>query len=726
MVRIHLALFTLISAVGLARVAAADPPAITWGSDPVKPNETVVLLGGGFDRGVAELGKLPNTPARRPAEATALTVDRWQPIAPLQSGPACVKFVVPAERELGVYACRFHSAEAVSNTILLNAPDPWWLQGDLGESASPGGSLRVFGKCLVLDPLTPPLVALTAEKGAGKATESGTVLQLKPREACAYALRIELPKDLACGTYRVAVHNGFGGDRAWSAAGRLVVAVGPAWKTDVFNVKDFGADPGKALLAALAKAGANGGGTVYLPRGRYPVRDRLVIPNNTVLQGESTELVSLYWPDFDKPPPELVAGVNFGIQSLSLYCQNYSIVVGGSDQSDGMFLRRVRIRADGYFMMADPNGKFRNRRGTAEWNQCGDAVRLRGKNFEVTDCDIYASGRAIFSFFAHAGVIARNRIHYGRRGYGVENADRLIFEDNRIVGASPLALGNDISTFYRAYCRNIWFARNHIEEVFGGDRETMTLDAAGGATGGTPVSVDGLTLTLAKEPVYRTYAPKPLADWRGAAVMIVQGKGAVQYRLATRHQGPVVEVDRPWMIAPDRDSQIQIGPFRGHNLFIGNTITDGGAFQLYAAAHDSIVAENRGVRMDGFSVWGLNPHGWGLQPSWFCQFLDNEIVEGNGYGAVASSFGTVGFDESGARPGPLVRGAIFRRNRCDNNASIAVRGLTADVLVEHCALRHCDRGIVVQPSTDGVLLRENTFDDVAQPIVDEGHRALVK
>jgi hypothetical protein len=287
-------------------------------------------------------------------------------------------------------------------------------------------------------------------------------------------------------------------------------------------------------------------------------------------------------------------------------------------------------------------------------------------------------------------------------------------------------MGNDLSTFYSAYCRNIWFAHNHIEEAFGGDRETMTLDAAGGAKGGSPVSVDGLKLTLAEEPVFRTYAPKPLADWRGAAVMILQGTGAVQYRLATRHQGPAVEVDRPWGIPPGRDSQIQIGPFRGHNLFIGNTVTDGGAFQLYAAAHDSIVAENRGARMDGFSVWGLNPHGWGLQPSWFCQFLDNEIVEGNGYGPVASSFATIGYDESGARPGPRVRGTIFRRNRCDNNASIAVGGLTADVLVEHCTIKHCDRGIVVQKSVDGVLLRENTFEDVAQPIVDEGHRALVK
>ena len=74
--------------------------------------------------------------------------------------------------------------------------------------------------------------------------------------------------------------------------------------------------------------------------------------------------------------------------------------------------------------------------------------------------------------------------------------------------------------------------------------------------------------------------------------------------------------------------------------------TDGGPFQLYGAAHDSIVAGNRGARMDGFLVWGLNPHGWGQQPSWGCQFLDNEIVEGNGYGHRGASFGIVSMGDS--------------------------------------------------------------------------------
>ena len=119
--------------------------------------------------------------------------------------------------------------------------------------------------------------------------------------------------------------------------------------------------------------------------------------------------------------------------------------------------------------------------------------------------------------------------------------------------------------------------------------------------------------------------------------------------------------------------------------------------------------------MDGFLVWGLNPHGWGQQPSWGCQFLDNEIVEGNGYGHRGASFGIVSGDDPKVYDGPLVRGVVFRSNVLHNNAGIQIGGVTADVLVEHCVVRNTNVGITVKPTARGVLLRDNRFENVAQP-----------
>jgi hypothetical protein len=699
---------------------AAAPPVITWVSDPVGPNETVVAMGDGFGQAcTAEIGRLPDRPPAEPSKSGPPEIPQWTTIQPLQSDNQCVKFVIPPDFQPGVYAFRVRSGDGVSNAKYINAPDPWWLQGDQGETASPGGWMRIFGRCLAPKANRQVQVALVAA--------DGKPLCLKAGAADDYAVRLSLPQDLAAGAYTVWVHNGLGGNGTWREAGRLTVQAPRNWKTDVFNVKDFGPNEGTALLAALKKAEANGGGVVYLPRGRYPVAGRLVIPPNTVLRGEAMGLVTLYWPDFDTAPRQLITGGNFGIESLSIYCQNHYDIIQDSPTSDGVFLRRVRIRANCFFMIEHIGTAFRGRHGPVGNQKCGAAIMLQGRNFEITDCDIYASNSAIQIHHAKVGLIARNRLCYGGRGYRFEGTDRLILEDNLISGNNLVAIGNDITTFWSSYSRHIYYAHNRLQFMFGADREMMTYDAGGQAYFGKVAAVDGVHLTLAGDPDYRDFSPKPRSDWTGAAVLILDGRGAGQYRFVAKNDKRQWEVDRPWDVPPDETSRISIVPFRGQNLFIGNTFEDGGAFQLYGMAIDVIVAENKGARMDGFLTWGhMNPQGWGVQPSWFCQFLDNEIVEGNGYGNRTASFGTVMDTKSAAYAGPLGRCILFRRNRCRNNASFGLGESLRDALVEHCTIAHADLGITVGAKARGVLLRENALEDVARPYQGEGlHRAIV-
>lgn len=702
-IQVRHAVFVALLLVPLT--ANAGPPIITWASDPVRPDETVVLIGEGFGgESTVEIGRLPDTRTTTPRVGPAIAVERWEKLRPLQTSEQSLKCVVPKSWSAGVWACRVRRGEAVSEPVVINAPDPWWFSGDGGEIASPGGWLRVFGKSLKFG----------GDNLAVLRMRDGPMVTLKPSEADEYAMKLALPGDLAAGNYTLWVHNGAGGDAAWRSLGNVTVCPAEAWKTDVFDVKDFGLRPGEALLAALKKAEANGGGIVYLPRGRYPVKQSLVIPPRTVLRGEAMELVSLYWPDFDDPPKDLVSGENYGIESLTLYCQNHRNVVTDTPASKRFFARHVRIRANCFFMIEDVGKEFRKRHGPTSHTQCGAAMLMRGGNFEITDCDIYASNYGLFIRGGQIGLVARNQIRYGGRGYRIEATDRLIFEDNLVSGAHLLAIGNDITTFWSNYCRHIYYARNRVQQMFGADREMMTLDAGGGAYFGKIAATDGVKLTLAADPVFHDYAPRPHTNWAGAAVQILDGRGAGQYRFVTTHSGRQWQIDRPWAVPPDASSRIAIAPFRGRNLFIGNTFEDGGAFQLYGAAHDSIVAGNRGARMDGFLVWGLNPHGWGQQPSWGCQFLDNEILEGNGYGPRSASFGTIAGDDPKVYDGPVVRGAIFRRNACHNNASFHLGGATVDSLVEHCVVRNADVGIKVAPATTGVLLRANAFENVGK------------
>ncbi|MBU4459895.1 MAG: right-handed parallel beta-helix repeat-containing protein, partial [Verrucomicrobia bacterium] len=424
--------------------AAAAAPQIIRVSDPVRPDETVVVMGEGFDGdSVVELGRLADGQAAAGGKEPPPPAGPWETVQPLQTSPQCLKFVIPKSWTQGVWACRVRQGGAVSAPAVLNAPDPWWWNGDGGGSASPGGWLRVFGKSLHL--------------GGGSAARLkdsvGRTIDLTPSASSGYELAFALPPDLAPGDYPLSVYNGLGGESAWRSAGIVTVRPRPEWKSEVFHVKDFGPKPAEALVAALKAAETNGGGIVYLPRGRYPVKDTLKIPPHTVVRGEAMELVSLYWPDFEKPPADLVTGADFGMESLSLYCQNHRNVIADTAASTRIFLRRVRIRANAYFMVEEAGKEFRGHRAPASHRDCGAAVLLRGANFEISDCDIYASNYGVRILKAKTGIIARNQIRYGGRGYSLENTERLIFEDNLVAGNNLLAIGNDISTFWSNYCR---------------------------------------------------------------------------------------------------------------------------------------------------------------------------------------------------------------------------------------------------------------------------------
>jgi hypothetical protein len=144
---------------------------------------------------------------------------------------------------------------------------------------------------------------------------------------------------------------------------------------------------------------------------------------------------------------------------------------------------------------------------------------------------------------------------------------------------------------------------------------------------------------------------------------------------------------------------------------------------MYGISIDNIVAGNKSARAGGFHNMGLNYYGW--QPSWFVQYFDNEITEGNGYISPLndplphdSSF----FVYGAAAPGnvPTARAAIFRRNRVDSNGRFQVLNACQDVVIENNEIDKSDVGVEVQPTAGGVLVRANKMDGVKEPYTGEG------
>ncbi len=697
-------------------VASGEPPVVFWASAPTAPAETLLLLGGGLGPATTiEIRRLPD------ADANAARLSDWAACPTFQSTANSTKIIVPPDLQHGVYAVRPRTREAAGDEYLVNVPDPWWFQGDEGPQASVGGWLRVFGTCLAFD----------RKASMGLRQESGRVRPLEVVTQSRWELRAQIPTDLPPGRYEVLVSNGFGGGAGMRPAGSVEVIQPPSWKQTVFEVvpQANGNGDEKSIVAALQKASRNGGGVVLMRRGVYDMKGTITIPPRTVLRGEGVDSVSLHWPDFDKPPESLIIANDCGLEDLSIYCRRHATVIDSGPTSQRFRMRRVRVRANAFFMHNQPDAVHRGRKAPRDLGE-GRVIKVLGKNFQVTDCDLWGSGQ-VLAIDPHTfagrnrpwyGVISGNRIAYGYQGHVFENVDRIIFEGNELTGVGTTAGGNGIATYWNNFSKHVFYARNHTHDIYGVDREALTLDADGAAYFGK-ATADGNRLLLESDPVFKDYAPVPHSDYRGGVVYVLEGTGAGQYRFVTGNLGKEWAVDRPWDVPLDQSSVISIVPFRGRNIFVENRIEDAGAFQPYGSAADVIVADNVMARSDGIVAWGLTQHGWGWHPVLRCQLLGNSLSAGSGYGErvsgpAAIAVATTGNNEHYA--GPLARAVVIRGNSLDDQAIVSVDGSVIDVIIENNTIRDSPLGVRIGKDPAGVFIRNNTFEHVGSPVTGDG------
>ncbi len=758
---------TLAAALLAFGLTAAAPaaPRIFWASDPVRPDETVLLQGCDFAGASVDVARLPDdsraslcgaavpaalaggTPAPQDVSGPGES-PQWARVPALQASESSLKFILPAGEKQGIFACRVKAGDAVSPPVLLNAPDPWWVQGDEGRAATPGGWLRIFGKSLHFD--KPSRVQLQSESGGTVTLEplaaeqprmvrnvAGTLRVLSaPTDgdsgrhtecACYYGLRLALPASLKPGRYAVRVHNGFGGAATWRPAGTVRIEPPPAWPAAVFSVLDFyGKDAARemqktlvkynpvpdrteGIRAALERARHNGGGIVYFPAGRYGVKGPIDVPPRTVLKGEGTGVVVLWWGsgrfNLDGggeqglardsrtagPAPTLVSGREFGIEDMSLYFPlDHQTAIAAADR---FRMRRVRIRIDHLWALDG------NRRPE------GTIVRL-GDNFEVTDCDITAEGTGLVP--GRGGLIARNRLLAGKTPCPLGGAREVICEDNCFVSTYPTAYMN-----IAGVGRNLYYARNRQEALSVHQADySFTFDAGATAYLGKISAVDGTRITLAAEPVFPPWAAETSGLWKEAIVCIQRGRGAGQWRDVVAHHGRQWEIARAFDCPPDDSSIATIVPMNGRVLVVENQFEDANWVNAgYGTSIDVIYAGNLLFRCAQLMNYGLAEKGE-CRPSWYVQYFDNAVHEGR------TTIDTTGsIRQADLNSGPITRCTIHRRQILaeDNSGGISVSGATRDVIVEGCVDGHPLGVIRVDGDARGVLLRNNRFPPGAVP-----------
>lgn len=720
----------LLVLLALFVAPALGAPQIFWASDPVRPGEAALLVGDSFgDQPRIELMRLNDDPGSAPDSV------KWEgngtTVEPLQASDQSVKFLVPTRFKPGVYAVRLANVDEAA-VELLNAPTVYWAQGDQGISAAPGGWIRIFGRCI-------------GQKSASailRMTSATTSLQLTAEASTEWEARFAVPIDLKPGVYDLHLYNGSGDASAWSPAGQLEIKTAEVWPDQQFNVRNFGAtgtgtnDDTQAVLSAIKAAGDQGGGVVFFPRGRYLLKESLIIPRFVTLRGERRDLVNLFWPDMEQPPFALIQGSNhFALEDLTLYASNYKHLIAGdlqvttSGEPGHVRIQRVTARADAYRGRLKPQQVDQRFRDSLKLSTGGgDTLRLGGEHLVITDNDLYGSGRSLYLFKPQGVYVARNQFYNGRWGwYCLSGVDRVIFEDNQITGADLMSTGGGINNLRgTVYSQNIFFARNKLSLMFGWDREAMTSDGGHGFYYGPIHEATPTTIKLAA----------PLAGdqlkwdgWKGAGVFILGGKGMGQFSRINHLNSGIVYLDRPWKVLPDEYSVITITMLQQNYLFIDNEFSDAGvALQYYGTSINHVAVGNQSTRTGGF----YNSGRWyrHYQPSWYCQFFDNQILEGNVYRGGANNallsgeafLGTLGLQKP-PNTTPLALAAIHRRNYLHSNAHLKIVGGSnpaapgvRDVIVENNIVENADLGLVIGRGVIGVLEHGNVFKQVKEPI----------
>lgn len=721
--------------------ASARPglqPVIIWASSPVKPNETVLIQAGKFsENATVELSRLKDNKPGQP-DASKPEIKDWISAEILQRGVSSLKCLVPAKWKPGIYACRINDGGIYSEPIFLNAAKTWWVQGNQGETSTPGGWIRLVGVCLNIN--SPASKSL---KSAVQLRNSdGHLFKLTIDSRDPFDIKAGIPEKTVQGTYQVWIHNGFGGELGWSMAGEARVANAIIGSSKVFNVKTMG------LEAAFKNAKENGGGIIYFPSGEYEIKNAVEVPENSMVRGDGIDRTIVYWKDLDKIPDALLFGKAFGIENLSLYCQNmYKNVIkveGGSFTMDS-----VRIRANPIFLLGrtERESQFRGRKLNGSIEDIDACIHLnKVTHFEVSNCDILAGSYGIRLMNSSNGLVRDTRVQYGRNGFGCEAINRVIFENCNFEGVDLGATGNYLATYFGNSSENLYLKGNRFANAYGLDQEFFTFDATGGAYMGKISNSDGKNLILASDPIFKRYNIEA-NDWRNTVVCILEGKGCGQYRRVVSHSRRNWEMDQPWLIAPDTSSIISIIPFRGHTILVNNIFEDGGAVQFYGTSIENIIFNNRGTRMNGFLVWGQEARGWGWQPSWYNQILSNKILDGHNYRHQLTQIGvmgTVSESHQGNYEGPLSKCIVIRQNNIKSNGLIRISGKSADVLIENNLINNSQSGIVVEnkiqkrmdiyskdhtehlPNSEfgkdlfGILLRNNQFENVEHPYSGRG------
>jgi hypothetical protein len=708
---IKLILVTISCSLFVNVYANNEKPVAIWASYPVGQGDNIIVHGGNWGKNTKiEIGGkiLPSTPL----SDTGLV------------------FPYPSNKE-EIFEGRIVNENGASRPFSVNIPTPWWIQGDAGDTSTPGGTLRVFGRSL----------AHYEKNSNSKPRIKLGAYELALEKYDVWSLDARIPTNFPEGEYPVKISNGLPGGKDWYDAGTWRIAKKKIiWKDKVFNILDYGAIPNDdlpdtiAFENALENAKKNNGGIVYVPAGRFIIKDTLTLPPYTLLKGEDRSLSQICWPDTMNPPTNLIQGSHsFAIHDLFISSGLYRNGIVAETQASKMntldsmranathdiSLKRLRIK-----LVSDQWRDEQNLKNfLPRYSLRGDGIVIRNcLRGEIEDCVIYCDKDAqrtlFFNFTGEYIRMANCRINGS--GWAIFGGDKCIFENNS---------ANNCTYSISSICRRMFWSKNTQTDLFTNNREAVTHDGAKtafkainrGSQGCASGKVNGTSVKLTYPENISWKSGTNFNAWVNHELQITDGRGAGQTRtIKSMKSYKELEIDRPYDIEPDETSLFVIVAERKHLIYVDNDIEDAGvAIQLYGGATDCVVARNRSRRAGGFHGSGRDYHG--IITCWFIQFLGNVIEEGNCHrGNLGTDWRGSGSSIIGAFPPnvrwPFSQTYVYRDNEIKSNGSLFIS--VKNALVEKNKVSYSSVGISSRRYQNTMYISSNTFDRVEIPYMD--------
>ncbi|WP_420110557.1 glycosyl hydrolase family 28-related protein [Pseudactinotalea sp.] len=735
---LSLALATALAAVPFgADPAAADPthpPIVFRTSEGVDPGDLATFWGEGLG----------------PNAAVVLTGGIACPVVGGDSAGHYVTCHVPSSLPAGEWTATVTTTAGATSTQ-INEPRPLYIDQ---PEAWAGQQVRLVGRDLQLG-ATIPLVRLSQ----GAATAAVPLL-----EHSEYSLLLEIPSAASPGTWQVQVSTDGGG--SWVTlhehsldvvpVGSDPLGLGTAWADDFVwaevDAAQHGAtgdgttDDRAALQAAVDAAHTAGGGSVRLGAGTYVVSGGIEIPSGVTIVGEgATATTVIYSGDGGE---NLFVAVDDAITDGMLGVADLRVEVSATANLPDTFFwlgqpwdaatRDASLRTSSRIFITGVELDYSTTAAPTSGSRGLGAVFIAASRVLFADNDFTGYSANIQQAYVNEYMTLRdNRFHFSD-GQVTNGAKYSTATGNELIGIPSATRGDSHGILVKTH---IYVADNYVEgfgSAHNNDGEPILAQQTGGGTKikGSVVSVSGDTLVV--DPVGSTDWLTNNNPWDRWHIAIMEGRGAGQMLPVSSLDEATssITVDGAWLVEPDASSTFVVMLPLANLTFVDNTVQDNAkGIWFYGDSYGGVIANNRTIDSEGIMINTAHSTLPRHNISMYDAVVGN-TVSGvsplSGHGSIGTRLGV------GTAPellGVLAYGQEYRDNTItgvlptppsgnyseapDRNGLYAVWAnnepaltVARSVLFEGNELINLDTGIGFDDKTEGLLLHDNSFDNV--------------